>query len=137
MPRFRRGKAKHISGQTGRCAAIPGPTYPLVRDRYPLHALLAPVHAIAATLGRRIPRMARLAGPSSFLYVAVRTGGGRKFGLRQARSVSALSDSLRHDSLLLLRWWQLPAWAGKDSRLRLKDHAALNDQLAQLLTRGV
>lgn len=81
--------------------------------------------------------MSRVAGPMSFLYVAVRTGGGRKFGVRQARSVTALAESLRRESLLLLKWWQLPAWAGRDSRLKLKDHAALNDQLAQLLSRGV
>lgn len=81
--------------------------------------------------------MSQVAGPMSFLYLAVRATGGRKFGVRQARSVSALSESLRRESLLLLRWWKLPAWAGRDSKLRLKDHAALNEQLAQLLSRGV
>jgi type II secretory pathway component PulF len=75
--------------------------------------------------------------PASFLYVAVRTGGGRKFGVRQARSAGALAESLRRESLLLLKWWQLPAWAAKDPGLTLKDHAALNEQLAQLLSRGV
>lgn len=81
--------------------------------------------------------MTRVAGPAPFFYIAVRAGGGRKFGLRQARSVAALADSLRRESLLLLRWWQLPAWAGRETTLRLKDHAALNEQLAQLLSRGV
>ncbi|MBX3358184.1 MAG: type II secretion system F family protein [Phycisphaeraceae bacterium] len=81
--------------------------------------------------------MTRIAGPSSFLYIAVRAGGRRKFGVRQARSASALAESLRRESLMLMKWWRLPAWAGQDSRLTLKDHEALNEQLAQLLSRGV
>lgn len=84
--------------------------------------------------------MSRAATPAtsiSFLYVAVRTGGGRKVGVRQARSAGALAESLRRESLLLLKWWKLPAWAAKDPGLTLKDHAALNEQLAQLLGRGV
>ena len=81
--------------------------------------------------------MSRAASPSSFLYVAVRASGGRKFGVRQARSAGALAESLRRESLLLLKWWKLPEWAARDAGLSLKDHAALNDQLAQLLGRGV
>ena len=77
-------------------------------------------------------RAALPASPASFLYVAVRTGGGRKMGVRQARSSGALAESLRRESLLLLKWWKLPAWAAKDPGLTLKDHAALNEQLAQL-----
>jgi general secretion pathway protein F len=81
--------------------------------------------------------MSRAASPASFFYIAVRASGGRKFGVRQARSASALAETLRRESLLLLKWWRLPEWAARDTGLSLKDHAALNDQLAQLLGRGV
>jgi type II secretory pathway component PulF len=74
---------------------------------------------------------------SSFAYMAVRPGGGKKFGMRQARSVPALADSLRMENHLLLKYWRLPAWAGKEAGLSLKDQATLNDQLGQLLARGV
>jgi general secretion pathway protein F len=74
---------------------------------------------------------------TSFAYLAVRPSGGRKFGLRQARSIPALAESLRMENHLLLRYWRLPAWAAKESQLTLKDHAALNDQIGQLLSRGV
>ena len=74
---------------------------------------------------------------SAFLYVAVRSGGGRKFGLRQAGSTAALAQSLRAENQLLLKTWKLPGWAAKESELGLKDQATLNEQLAQLLSRGV
>jgi general secretion pathway protein F len=76
-------------------------------------------------------------GASSFLYVAVGPGGGRKFGLRQARSPGALAETLRKDRLLLLKWYRMPGWAAPASTLTLADQATLNDQLAQLLSRGV
>lgn len=75
--------------------------------------------------------------PSAFLYVAVKPGGGRTMGMRQAGSLSALSQSLRRENLLLQKSYRLPAWAAKDNELTLKDQAALNEQLGQLLTRGV
>jgi len=81
--------------------------------------------------------MSRAAAPASFFYIAVRAGGGKKFGVRQARSAGALAEMLRRESLLLLKWWRLPEWAVRDAGMTLKDHAALNDQLAQLLGRGV
>ena len=74
---------------------------------------------------------------SSFAYMAVRPGGGKKFGMRQARNVPALADALRMENHLLLKYWRLPAWAGKEAGLGLKDQATLNDQLGQLLSRGV
>lgn len=81
--------------------------------------------------------MTSVAQHSAFLYVAMRPTGGRKVGLRQAPSVPALAQSLRSENQLLLRSYTLPAWAAQTSSFKLKDHAALNEQLAQLLSRGV
>jgi general secretion pathway protein F len=75
--------------------------------------------------------------PSAFFYVALRPGGGKRVGLRQAASVSALSSALRIENLLLVNHYKLPAWAAKESALSLQDQAALNEQLGNLLTRGV
>jgi type II secretory pathway component PulF len=59
--------------------------------------------------------------------------------MRHAPSERALADALRRERLLLLRSYRLPAWAGgRGSReLSLKARAELNDQLGQLLSRGV
>jgi type II secretory pathway component PulF len=77
--------------------------------------------------------------PGSFFFVAARMGGGRKVGLRAAASERALADALRKERLLLLRRYRLPAWAGgsSGSGLSLKARAELNEQLGQLLSRGV
>lgn len=75
-----------------------------------------------------------------FVVVAARSGGGRVVSLRRARSRPALAESLRRERLLLVSAVALPAWAGSAAAqpgLRLADHAVLNDQLAQLLSRGV
>ena len=58
-------------------------------------------------------------------------------GLRQAPNERMLADQLRREKLLLLRSYRLPKWATKEQGLSLKDRAELNDQLAQLLSRGV
>lgn len=58
-------------------------------------------------------------------------------GLRQAPSERALADVLRREKLLLLRSYKLPSWASREQGLSLKDRAALNEQLGQLLSRGV
>ncbi len=58
-------------------------------------------------------------------------------GLRAARSERALGEALRRDRLVLLRTWKMPAALATERSLRLKDQATLNDQLAQLLSRGV
>lgn len=73
----------------------------------------------------------------AFVYLAIRPGGGRKVGMRQAGSVPALAQSLRTENQLLVRTWQLPAWAAREHDLSLSDQAELNDQIAQLLSRGV
>ena len=77
------------------------------------------------------------ASTGSFVFVAARTGGGRKMGLRQAPNERMLADQLRREKLLLLRSYRLPKWATKEQGLSLKDRAELNDQLAQLLSRVV
>lgn len=38
---------------------------------------------------------------------------------------------------MLLRTWTLPSWISTESPMKTKDHLVLNDQLAQLLSRGV
>ncbi len=81
--------------------------------------------------------MTALSHSSSFLYLAVRPGGGRKFGIRQAGSVSALAQALRVENKMLVRSWKLPGWASPSAELSVKDQATLNEQLGQLLSRGV
>ncbi len=77
--------------------------------------------------------------PASFLYVAATSTGGRKMGMRAAASERALVDALRRDRLMLLRSWRLPDWAGASSEgaAPLRDQAAMNEQLASLVSRGV
>jgi type II secretory pathway component PulF len=59
-------------------------------------------------------------------------------GVRQAISERALADVLRRERLLLLRSYRLPKWASSPEKgLRLQDRAELNEQLGQLLSRGV
>ncbi|MGD9690093.1 MAG: type II secretion system F family protein [Phycisphaerales bacterium] len=75
-----------------------------------------------------------------FLVVTARSGGGRSVSVRKARNRPALAADLRKEKLLLLSAYELPRWAAgaaTESRLKLADHAVLNDQLAQLLSRGV
>ncbi len=81
--------------------------------------------------------MSAVPAANAFLYVAVRPGGGRKVGLRQAGSPAALAQSLRAENQLLLKTYRLPAWAASKRELSLKDQAELNEQLGQLLSRGV
>ncbi len=77
--------------------------------------------------------------PVSFFYVAATAAGGKKMGVRAAMSERALMDALRRDRLMLLKSWRLPDWAGASSEgaTSLKDQAAMNEQLASLVTRGV
>jgi len=75
--------------------------------------------------------------PESFFFVAAKTGGGRSVGVRQAQNERVLADQLRRERLLLLRSYKMPKWASSEKGLKLKDRAALNDQLGQLLGRGV
>lgn len=71
------------------------------------------------------------------MFVAAKPGGGRKLGMAQARSERALAEDLRRDRMVLLRTWKLPGWVSSSKEMTLKDHAEMNEQLAQLLSRGV
>lgn len=73
----------------------------------------------------------------SFVFVAAKPGGGRSLGVKHARSERALAEVLRRDRLVLLRTWKLPGWITTESPMKVADHLALNEQLAQLLSRGV
>lgn len=81
--------------------------------------------------------MSAMGSTTPFLYMAVRPGGGRRFGIRQAGSVPALAQVLRTENKMLVRSWRLPSWAAPSSELSVRDQATLNEQLGQLLSRGV
>ena len=73
----------------------------------------------------------------SFFYLANKSAGGKAMGLRNARSQRALAQELRKEKQILIRTWKLPAWASSESAMSLKDHAAFDTQIAQLVSRGV
>ena len=74
---------------------------------------------------------------AAFFYMSLKPGGGRAMGMRQANSISALAQTLRAENQVLVKTWRLPAWMASESELSVKDQLALNEQLGQLLTRGV
>lgn len=73
----------------------------------------------------------------SFFYLANKSGGGKAMGIRNARSERALAEQLKRDKQTLVRSWGLPDWASSEVDLTLKDHAAFDAQIAQLVSRGV
>lgn len=81
--------------------------------------------------------MSRAPTLSPFLFVAAKPTGGRSMGVRQARSERALAEALRREKMVLLRTWKLPGFLGGERELTLHDHAELDAQLGQLLSRGV
>lgn len=58
-------------------------------------------------------------------------------GIRNARSERALAELLKKDKQVLVRTWKLPNWASSEVEMSLKDHAAFDAQIAQLVSRGV
>ena len=75
---------------------------------------------------------------SSFVFVASGPGRGKSMGVRRARSRRALAESLKREKRTLVQTWQLPDWAaGPEPPASLKDQAAMNEQLGQLVARGV
>jgi type II secretory pathway component PulF len=72
-----------------------------------------------------------------FAYVAASTRGRKRFGVKSARSERALAEQLKRDKLILLRSWRLPSWLASEARFSLKDQMQFNQQLAQLVGRGV
>ncbi|MEM7754279.1 MAG: type II secretion system F family protein [Planctomycetota bacterium] len=81
--------------------------------------------------------MSRAADPKAFLYLAATSRGSRSMGLRRAKSPRALAEALRRDKLVVLRSWSVPAWLAPEQTMAATDQAALNEQLAQLVSRGV
>ncbi len=82
--------------------------------------------------------VSRATSTNQYLYLAAKPDGGRKLGLRKARSSKHLSDDLRRQRLVALQTWSLPAWAsGSSDKVSLKDQAELHLQLGQLLSRAV
>ncbi|MFT3683474.1 MAG: type II secretion system F family protein [Phycisphaerales bacterium] len=78
------------------------------------------------------------ATPRPYLAIAVKPGGKRTLQVRSATSPTALASALRKEKMTVLRSVALPkALAAGDRKLTLKDHAILNDQLHQLVSRGV
>lgn len=74
----------------------------------------------------------------SFLYLAAPQGGGLpRVGVRSCRSRGALAEELRRERLALRGAVGLPGWAESRPTLSLRDQAILNEQLGQLLARGV
>lgn len=80
---------------------------------------------------------ASIGAMSSFLFLAVGPGGARRFGVRAAPSRPALAETLRRERLLLMRALRLPGQVRQRSTLSLADQIVLNEQLAQLVSRGV
>ncbi|MBX9736117.1 MAG: type II secretion system F family protein [Phycisphaerales bacterium] len=81
--------------------------------------------------------MAKPAEISTYFYTANRPGGGTSLGFRNAKNRPQLAEQLRRDKLILRTSYPVPLATGKDRGLTLKDQAVLNEQLAQLLSRGV
>jgi type II secretory pathway component PulF len=73
----------------------------------------------------------------SFFYLANKSSGGKTMGVRSARSERALAELLRKDKQTLVRTWKIPDWASSEPQMTLKDHAAFDAQIAQLVSRGV
>ncbi|MEM9065427.1 MAG: type II secretion system F family protein [Planctomycetota bacterium] len=74
---------------------------------------------------------------SGFFYVAAKPAGGRSMGVRSAKSERALAQGLRRERLILTKAWKLPAALTTERPMSMKDIAAMNEQLSQLLVRGV
>ncbi len=58
-------------------------------------------------------------------------------GVRRARSPRALGETLKRDRMVVLRTWPVPAWFAPEKAMSPGDQASLNEQLAQLVSRGV
>lgn len=72
-----------------------------------------------------------------FLFRAITSAGARTLGLRAAPDEGRLAEDLRREQMMLLKAWRLPLGRAPQWRLPLVDEAALHDQLATLLSRGV
>jgi type II secretory pathway component PulF len=74
---------------------------------------------------------------TQFFFVAVNAAGARKMGLRSAPTEADLLGDLNNERLLLLRAYPMPGWIAARATIGTKDQLALNEQLENLLNRGV
>lgn len=81
--------------------------------------------------------MSSVPSTPAFFYVAAKPGGRRSMGMRQAGSIGALAQSLRAENQMLVKSYRVPSWMARAPKLSLKDQASLNEQLGQLVSRGV
>jgi len=77
------------------------------------------------------------ANTTQYFFVAVNAAGSKKMGLRAAPSEADLLGDLSNDQLLLLRAYPMPSWIAARNTISTKDQLALNEQLENLLNRGV
>ena len=81
--------------------------------------------------------MPPVALPSAFLFVAAKPGGRSTYGMRTAKNRNQLAEALRRERYTLKSAYELPKWMAQSARFRSSDQLILNEQLAQLLSRGV
>lgn len=79
---------------------------------------------------------------TTYYYSAMKPSGGKARGFRAATNRNELEEELRKRELLLLSARQLPfrlsgIEGDTSGKMPMKDHAALNEQLQTLLSRGV
>lgn len=89
----------------------------------------------ASDAASRVSR--RASAQASFAYMAATPTGSKTFGMRVARDERTLASGLQRERLFLVRAWRLPAFLTPEKGLGMRDVADLNEQLAQLLSRGV
>ena len=78
------------------------------------------------------------AGTSTFFYTARKQPGNRTaYGFRTAKSRAALQEQLKREKLVLKTARPVPVLKSGPARLKPSDHLILNEQLHQLLSRGV
>ena len=81
--------------------------------------------------------MPPVAIPPSFVFTASKPGGKSMFGLRSAKNRNQLAEQLKRERVTLKSAYQLPKWMAQPARIGGGDQLILNEQLAQLLSRGV
>lgn len=72
-----------------------------------------------------------------FVFTAKTPTGGRSVGFRDAKSKSALAEQLRKEKMTLGTAYGLPRAFARSGKIKPSDNLVLNEQLAQLLSRGV
>lgn len=81
--------------------------------------------------------MSRAPALTPFLFQATRQGGKTTIGWRDARNRAALADQLKREKLTLASAYAMPRALARSGKISASDNLVLNEQLAQLLSRGV